>query len=199
MKLRRLQFYFLLAFHFFFLLQAQPSEIFWRQILKQQAIVATRPCRLSETDSRIVHFWRPHADAPKNSRPPHNPVGRWSLCRHPRFGFFSPCFIFFPFPDLVGVRVRPFFDSAARQWSPYHQWLSPQMPAESAATGARLFLFPLLFPDLYKYMYFLFCPPPVYTGAFAAFTANVTPLTATCWQHMHRNSTKFPRCRCECR
>lgn len=73
----------------------------------------------------------------------------------PPFQFFLPLLFAFCFPFPFPLE-RAFFDSAARQWSPYRQWLSPRAPAESAATDARLLLFPLLFSDLYKYIFFLF-------------------------------------------
>lgn len=99
---------------------------------------------------------RAHADAPKNSHP--LSIGRFvatplvpvflSLC------CFSPPPPRSPFPPpLVHAFARVFRFGGETMKS-----LSPTAiaSAESAATDARLLLFPLLFPDLYKYIFFFF-------------------------------------------
>lgn len=95
---------------------------------------------------------RAHVDAPKNSHP--LSIGRFVAT--PRSGFPFPVLFFFPAPLL-----RPCWCTRSpvfRFGGETMKSLSPTAiaSAESAATDARLLLFPLLFPDLYKYIFFFF-------------------------------------------
>lgn len=162
--------------------------LFLTNVLGQQM---ARTRRLSETDGArafsslcglcIFLHPRTHANAPKNSHPLRALI---ALSSRPVPILFPPC----------SVSRRPFFPiSLARVVCTVFRFgretmksLSPMAIATNAdriSRNRRPFLFLLL--SLYINIYIFFFVSLVYTGAFAAFTANVAPLTATCWQQQH--------------
>lgn len=102
------------------------------------------------------------------------------------FYLFPPFFILAPYPFFL-ERIRPFFDSTARQWSPYRQWLSPRAPKsqppckpESARYSSFYFyIFRTRARYIPMYIYFFFSG---FTPKLSRLLLHHISDSTTCWQ-----------------